>query len=186
MFTTVDLLTELLRRSECLYQQSVTAFIWDSGVRPSILHMKIDDTPTVRRLTLHWPLVVAGFVWILLFAGFLHSEPIRGLLAIGCTLLIVRHWRWYRRSGTGRRLAYLSAICGGFILAFLWLGLNVVRFYTYDPESVHTWAVHIFVADVQDVLAIPIAGLVVIVFVWSLAYFAHWLVETCGLRSRSH
>ena len=124
----------------------------------------------------HWPLVAAGAVWLLLFAGFLQSELVRASVAAGCIALMVYQWLTYRKTSSGaQQLVFRSLIVAGYGLASIWLALNVVRFYTYNPESARVWAWHILVIRVQYALVWSIGALVVAVSLWTLLQFAQWL-----------
>jgi hypothetical protein len=123
----------------------------------------------------HWPLVTVATVRLVLFAGFPHSEIVRAAVAIGCIALMLYQWLTYRRSDSGAQLVFLSLIVAGFGLASVWLALNVVRFYTYNPESDHTWAWHMLVVRVQDVLVWGIGALALVVSLWAVLQFARWL-----------
>ena len=89
---------------------------------------------------------------------------------------MVFQWFLYRRNVRGANFAFLSLVVFGFALASLWLVLNVVRFYTYNPESGRIWAWHTAIVRVQTPLVWLIAILVVIVFVWALLLLTHWAI----------
>ena len=129
-----------------------------------------------RVLLLHWPLLVPTAVWVLLFSGLLASEVLRAVLAIACIALMLDQWQVYRRSASGERFAFLSLLVVGFILASLWLGLNVVRFYTYDGDA--PGRICGLVVRVQERLVWIMAGLLIVVAAWVVVYFAVWLSRT--------
>jgi hypothetical protein len=114
-------------------------------------------------------------VWLLLFAGFLQSEIVRASIAFACMGLMLYQWLTYRRTSSGARLVFQSLIVAGFSLASLWLALNVVRFYTYNPESEPVWVWHGLVARIQDALVWVIGALAIAVSLWALWQFAQWL-----------
>jgi hypothetical protein len=114
-------------------------------------------------------------MWILLFAGLLHSEIVRALLAVGCTGLMIFQWLIYRKTDRGTQLLFLSLVVTALGLSSVWLGLNVVRFYTYDPESPQTWAWHKLIAHVQEIIEWTVVALVSVVFLWGLLLVARWL-----------
>jgi hypothetical protein len=82
----------------------------------------------------------------------------------------------YRRTWSGARFTFLSLIAGGVGLVSVWLALNVVRFYTYDPESERIWSWHELVIGVQDSLLWGIAAVAVVVSVWALLHLARWVM----------
>jgi hypothetical protein len=114
-------------------------------------------------------------MWILVFAGLLHSEIVRALLAVGCTGLMIFQWLIYRKTDRGTQLLFLSLVVTALGLSSVWLGLNVVRFYTYDPESPQTWAWHMLIAHVQEIIEWTVVALVSVVFLWGLLLVARWL-----------
>lgn len=139
----------------------------------------------LRRFVRHWPLLIAGAVWLLFVAGFLHSHIVRAAVAVGGIALMLYQWQAYRKSNRGSQLVFLSLIVSGFGLAFFLLAVNVARFYTYDPESERMWEWHTRVARVQDALMWVVGALVVIVAVWALFQLVHWLgKQVSGLRTR--
>ena len=63
------------------------------------------------------------------------SEPVRALAAIVCLGLLVQSWfvqKQYARSR--RQLVLVTLILSLPALASVWLGLNVIRFYSYDGD----------------------------------------------------
>ena len=136
-----------------------------------------------RRLLCHWPLVVPPTVWILLLAGLLPSEIVRIVLAAGCIALMLYQWLIYRRTNRGAQLFFLSLVVAGFSLSFVWLGLNVFRFYTYDPESHHIWDWHMLVIRLQEVVVWGMGALGAVVSVWVLFRFAAWVHKRLSAAS---
>jgi hypothetical protein len=82
----------------------------------------------------------------------------------------------YRRTWSGARLIFLSLIAGDVGLGSAWLALNVVRFYTYEPESERIWSWHELVIRVQNSLLWGIAAVAVVVSVWALLHLARWVM----------
>ena len=114
-------------------------------------------------------------MWILLFAGLLRSEIVRAVLAVGCTGLMIFQWLIYRKTDRGTQLLFLSLVVTTLGLSAVWLVLNVVRFYTYDPESPQTWSWHTLIADVQEIIEWTVVALASVVFLWGLLLVARWL-----------
>ena len=129
-----------------------------------------------RRLVHHWPLLVPVAAWLLLFGGFLQSEIVRAVIAVGCFVLMIYQWMSYRKTYRGLTLVFVSLIVAGFALASIWLALNVVRFYTYGHESDNLGMLYSTVVRVQGILIWPIGLLVMIVCVWAIVGFSRWLV----------
>lgn len=118
--------------------------------------------------------ITAGLL-LAVVPAFFRSEIVRAVVAVGCIGLMVYQWLTYRKTISGSNFILLSLVIAGVTLASLWLALNVVRFYTYDPESGRTWAWHSLVIRIQTPLAWVVGLLVVIVFVWALLLLARWL-----------
>jgi hypothetical protein len=134
------------------------------------------DFPQRSRLVRHWPMLVAIAAWLVLAVvpAFFQSEIVRAVVAIGCMGLMVYQWVTYHKTISGSNFTLLSLVVSGVTLASLWLALNVVRFYTYDPESARTWAWHTLVIRIQTPLSWVVGLLVAIVFVWALLLLARW------------
>lgn len=126
-----------------------------------------------RVFLLHWPLLVPIAVWVLLFSGHLASEVLREVLAIACIALMLKQWQVYRRSASGGRFVFLSLVVIGLTLASLWLGLNVVRFYTYDGDGGHG-RIYGLVVGIQEYLVWTTGALLIIVASWVVLYLAIW------------
>jgi len=135
------------------------------------------DFPQRSRLVRHWPMLVAITAWLVLAVvpAFFQSEIVRAVVAVGCMGLMVYQWLTYRKTISGSNFMLLSLVVAGVTLASLWLALNVVRFFTYDPENDRTWAWHTWVIRIQTPLAWVVGLLIVIVFVWALLLLARWL-----------
>jgi len=108
---------------------------------------------------------------LLLLAGFLQSEVVRAVVAVLCIGLMLRQWFVYRRTTKGGQFVFWSLIVTAFVLASVWLGLNVARYYTYDGESGRSQPYFIIVRS-QDILVWIIAALIAVVFVWALVQLA--------------
>lgn len=131
--------------------------------------------------TRHWPVPVA--LCILLCAGNLQSEIVRAVAAAGCISLMMYQWLIYLRTSSGARLLFLSLVVADIGLVSLWLLLNVVRFYTYDPESERIWEWHERVIQIQDFLLWGIAAVAVVVSVCAMFLFAHWVTKRASAVS---
>jgi hypothetical protein len=126
-------------------------------------------TPLKRaRFLHHLPLAVAIAAWVVVgWVPFLFtSEIVRAALAVTCVGLMAFQWAIYRRIFFGSKFVLLSLIVTWFIVASLWLGLNVVRYYTYNPDDARTWAWHTAVIQIQFPLGWAGILLVPVVAVW--------------------
>ena len=104
----------------------------------------------------------------------LPSEVLRAILAVVCIASMLWQWLRYRKTERGAHFIFLSLMVAGFTLASVWLLLNVARFYTYDGESGRS---HVYpkVVSTQDELVWLICVLMVVVSIWALFEFAHWV-----------
>lgn len=83
-----------------------------------------------------WSLLVLFCLFLLIISGTLLSEPGRAVVAILSLLLIVQSWFAQQKYVKARsRLVYLTLVLTLPALGAVWLGLNVVRFYSYVPAS---------------------------------------------------
>ena len=125
----------------------------------------------------HWPLLVSTIAWLAVVwvPALFQSEVVRAVLAVTCIALMAFQWALYRKTVGGSKFLLLSLIVAWFTLASLWLGLNVVRYYTYNPESARTWAWHTLVAQIQTPILWAMALLIPVVFTWVLWLFVHWI-----------
>jgi hypothetical protein len=94
----------------------------------------IQYNPTV--LTRTWSLFAVFVILGLVVSGILLSELGRAVASVLCILLLIQSWIIQRKYARSReRLVLLSLVLSLPALAAFWLGLNVLRFYLYDPES---------------------------------------------------
>jgi hypothetical protein len=110
-----------------------------------------------------WSLFAVFVIFGLVVAGVFSSEPGRAVASVLCILLLIQSWVTQRKYLRSReRVVLLSLALSLPALAALWLGLNVMRFYSYDPESpaqFHSAVIHI--QEVVQDLALAV-GLVVL------------------------
>lgn len=83
-------------------------------------------------LTRGWSLIGALFIFWLPLAGVLPSEPLRAVASVVCLALVIQSWLTQRKYAMSRERFVLVTIALSLpALASLWLGLNVLRFYSY-------------------------------------------------------
>lgn len=124
-------------------------------------------------LTRHWPLGIG--TCSLIVAAYVGSESVRAIAVAVSLLLMIYQYLVYRRTSSGSRLIFLTLLPAEVALVSTWLGLNVARFYTYDPETAHTWAWHERLIRIQEFLGWAIGVLAAIALTWALLRFARWL-----------
>ncbi len=83
-----------------------------------------------------WSLIVVLAIFGLVASGKLSSEPARAGASFLCLGLVTQSWIIQRRYTKNReRLVLLTLVLSLPALGSLRLGLNVLRFYSYAPES---------------------------------------------------
>jgi len=109
------------------------------GSRSSVVVAPQNDGRNVDSsvvLARSWSAVVVFVIFGLVMSGVLASEPARAVASILCIALLIQSWIMQRRyTRTREKLAFLTLALGLPALASIWLGLNVVRFYSYTGGS---------------------------------------------------
>jgi RHS repeat-associated protein len=143
-----------------------------SVVVRSKLPAMIRYSPTV--LTRTWSLFAVFVILGLVVSGILLSEPGRAVASVLCIPLLIQSWVIQRKYARSReRLVLLSLVLSLPALAAFWLGLNVLRFYLYDPESpAQLYSAVVRLQEVVQNLALAL-GLVVIF--WAIVDLACFL-----------
>ena len=117
-----------------------------------------------------WP--AAAMATSLVAAANTSSEPLRGVISIMCIGLAVYQWTIYRR---GQRFSLPGFVLLTLTMVSLWLGLNVIRYYTYRRHSMGILGWHGLVIRTQELLMWPILCAVLIVTLWAIIDLAHWI-----------
>src|SRR5882762_5684255 len=127
-------------------------------------------------VTRSWSMGVVFVILGLIFLGVLPSEPGRAVASILCLALLVHSWLAQRRHVQTRQLLFLTLLLSLPALASLWLGLNVIRFYSYAPES--SAPVYWAMVRSQNVIEWCARALVVAVTLWTVAALGRWLAKS--------
>jgi|GEM_PF-4660506 hypothetical protein len=99
---------------------------------PAWFHHHNDGKTLVQHLS--WSLIVVFAIFGLVASGMLPSEPGRAVASALCMALMIQSWVMQRRYAKNReRLVLLTLALTLPALASLWLGMNVLRFYSYAP-----------------------------------------------------
>ena len=131
---------------------------------------------TSRALARFWSVAAVIVILGLVPFGFLGSEPRRAFASILCVALLIHSWFMQRRFiRTPQRLVLLTLVLCLPALASLWLGLNVIRFYSYAPES--EASVYSAVIRLQVVIEWCTATVGAVVVFWTIVELARWLVN---------
>jgi len=135
------------------------------------------ESPALAR---SWSLIVVLAIFWLVISGIL-SELGRALASVLCLALIVQSWFAQRRYARNReRLALLTLALSLPALASLWLGLNVLRFYSYAPES----AAHVYsaVVGLQKIIGICAYVVGMVVALWTIGELGAFLARGISIK----
>jgi hypothetical protein len=121
-----------------------------------------------------WSVVAVGAIFALIL--YTQSEPTRAVASVICIGLLIQSWFMQRRyARSAHRLWLLSlALCVP-ALASVWLGLNVVRFYSYPGDSESK--VYLVVTRLQSGIEWCGAALATVVVLWAIFELAHSLAK---------
>ena len=128
-----------------------------------------------------WSMLVVFGIFCLIMSGNIRSQPARAAAAVLSLGLVLESWFAQRRySRTGSGLALLTFILSLPALGSLWLGLNLVRFYSYEPES--RASMYSAAIRLQEVIVDCATAIGIIVFFWSTAEVAKFLGKRISKR----
>jgi hypothetical protein len=137
--------------------------------------------PRASESTLRWwslAAVIALFGSILLGTQMQSRDlhPIHALVSILCIALLGHSWLTQRRYVRNRQeLVFLTLVLSLPGLAAVWLGLNVIRFYSYNPDSPPSG--YYWVIPSQDAVWWLGCAVASILVVWAMITFARSLVN---------
>jgi len=131
---------------------------------------------TAIALVRSWSMGIVFCIIGSVLSGFLRSEPGRAFASILCLALLIHSWLMQRRyTRTPQRLVFLTLVFCLPTLASLWLGLNVIRFYSYAPESEPN--LYSTVCGLQEVIAWCALAVGMVVVFWTIVDLACWLAK---------
>lgn len=128
-----------------------------------------------------WSLIVVLCIFWLVASGTLLSEPVRAIASVVCLGLVIQSWFAQRRCVRNRErfaLATLALSLPAF--ASLWLGLNVLRFYSYSPES--QASIYTAVISLQKVVGISAYVVGMVVILWTIGELASFLGKRISFK----
>ena len=132
-------------------------------------------------LTRTWSLFAVFVVFVLVVSGILLSEPGRAVASVLCILLLIQSWVIQRKYARSReRLVLLSLALSLPALAALWLGLNVLRFYSYNPES--RAQVYSAVVRIQEVIQNLALAVGLVVLFWAIVDLSCFLAGRISVK----
>lgn len=128
-----------------------------------------------------WSLIVVFAIFWLVLSGILLSEPGRAAASVLCMILVLQSWFTQRRYTKSReRLVLFTLALGLPALASLWLGLNVVRFYSYAPESRAN--LDSAVVRLQTIIGNVAYAVGLVVFFWTIVELSCFLAKRISVK----
>jgi hypothetical protein len=123
-----------------------------------------------------WGVLAVFVIFGLVVSGVLASEPARAVASVFCIALLIQSWIMQRRYTRSReRLAFLTlALCLP-ALASMWLGLNVLRFYSYTggaPSQSYSTVVRL-----QGIIQSVAYGAALVVGFWAIVEISCSIAE---------
>jgi hypothetical protein len=119
---------------------------------------------------------------------FMDYEVARAMLSAACIALLVHSWFQQRRYAENKWRHYFWTLFISLVaLGPIWLGLNVVRFYSYDVDVDYQrnstlWYHNLYwyVVELQDTIILLAEILGILVFLWMIIDLARWLTKRIG------
>lgn len=129
-------------------------------------------SPKASGFMQYWPSATTVVTLGLVAKGYVLSELLRGVISIACIALAVCQWKIYRRR---QRFSLPGFALLALTMVSIWLGLNVIRYYTYPGHSMEILRWYGLVVRTQELLIWPILGCVLVVTLWAILNLAHWI-----------
>jgi hypothetical protein len=126
-----------------------------------------------------WSLIVVIGIFGLVIV--LRSEPGRAVASVVCLALVMQSWSTQRRYVKSRERLVLVALALSLpALASVWLGLNVLRFYSYDP----VWDISVYstVVRLQAIIEGVAYAIGLVVFFWAIVEISCFLAERISVK----
>ena len=103
-----------------------------------------------------------------------YDEVLRALVSVLCLTLLVHSWLMQRRFAQSVwRRAFWTVLLSLIALGPFWLGLNVIRYYSYAGEEQYT--LYEAVVYLQDAVVLLAKAVCLVVLLWGIVDFARWL-----------
>lgn len=128
-----------------------------------------------------WSLIAVVAIFGLVASGILGSEPGRAVASVLCMALLVQSWVMQRRCARTREgLVLLTLALSLPAFASLWLGLNVLRFYFYAPES--RTQLYPGVVRLQQMIQSVAYVIGLVVVFWTIVELSCFLAERISVK----
>ncbi len=136
-------------------------------------------------LTRSWSVVVVFAIFGLVVSGVLLSEPARAVASLLCIALLIQSWIMQRRyARTHERLVFFTVALCLPALASIWLGLNVLRFYSHSGDSpTRTYPTVVYLQGIVRGVALAVA---LVVGFWAVVEFSCSLAQRISYRFAGH
>ena len=139
----------------------------------------------------YWSVVTAIILPVIVFfvegtvRAFPDYEVVRAVISVLCIALLVHSWFMQRRFVQSRwRLAFFTLLLWLPALGALWLGLNVIRSYTYDSAADYrlystVWYQGLYwkVVELQNTIVLLAKVLGIAAALWTIVDLARWLAR---------
>ena len=132
-----------------------------------------------------WSVVAVLAIFGLVVSGVLVSESARAMASVLCMALLIQSWIMQRRyARTHERLAFLTVALCLPALASIWLGLNLLRFYSYagdSPTQTYSTVLHL-----QGIILSVAYAVALVVAFWAIVELSCSLAERISDRFAGH
>ncbi len=136
------------------------------------------NSPALAR---SWSLIAVVAIFGLVVSGILLSEPGRAVASVLSLALVIQSWVMQRKyARTRERLVLLTLALSLPALASLWLGLNVLRFYSYAPES--RAQLYSSVVRLQEMIQSVAYAIGLVVVFWTIVELSCFLAERISVK----
>ncbi len=123
----------------------------------------------------YWPTVAIVVALGLVAKGYVWLEVLRGMLAIVCIVLAIYQWKILRRK---QRFSLPGLLLLTLVMASLWMGLSVIRLYTYPTDSLRQLLpLYGVVVRIQRLLFWSVIASVFVVTIWTIVRISRWLAS---------
>jgi hypothetical protein len=146
---------------------------------PCFMSTKSNLAAKPSAFTRGWSLLVVIGIFGLVIV--FRSEPGRAVASVTCLALVIQSWFTQRRYVKSReRLVLVALVLSLPALASVWLGLNVLRFYSYDPVS--DFSVYSTVVRLQAMIEGVVYANGLVVFFWTIVEISCFLAERISVK----
>jgi hypothetical protein len=132
----------------------------------------------------YWSLAAALLLPVIEFSCegiirlFMDYEVARAMLSVACIALLIHSWFMQRKYAKSKwRLAFFTLLLSLIALGPLWLGLNVIRAYSYPENWKTDVALYENICYLQDIVEQLAKVLGIAVVLWTIVDLVRWLAK---------